>query len=316
MTVDRQSAWPTLIHENHAWVEAYEHGWAQLQAILVDEVWTDRDDLPWAIYCARYLWQHWPIETALNYVYTKSGPGSANAPRLAWLEWECFRLNGNRKRLHQTFPLLWEAWQAQIQRTHSGEFDHLKWLVQSQSLAEISHTLSHPLPGVIHKKEFLPDLQGFREEMQTLPSDSRSIAAWLERALLLLSLLCSNHEGLAYQHLLRSAVDLCVAHPELHRYLPPLLIDGVLGCIPNGGERSLTWWLYAEPPLGIQRYPLGSASLSLHAKQEQGAGTRITVETDAPVILEIVTAERSYLEVLDAGNHELTLTVLDRSDVR
>jgi hypothetical protein len=313
--MDSQSVWPALIHKKRAWVEAYEHGWTQLQAIVTEEAWTDKEDLPWAIYCARYLWQRWRIEAALDSVYAKEGTNSANDPPLAWLEWECFRLSGNCERLHRTFPLLWEAWQA-LQRGKDGEFDALTWLIQSQALAEISHALKDPLPGVIHKKEILPDLHSFLEEMQKLPADSSSVSIWLERALLLLSLLRSNHDAVGYQHLLRIAVDLCVSQPQLHRYLPPLLIDGVIGCVPNGGERYLTWWLYADPPLGIERYALGIASLSLHAKREEGVGTRITAETSAPAILEIITAERSYLELLDVGKHELTLTVLDRTDVR
>jgi hypothetical protein len=314
--MDLQTAWPTLIHGNGAWVEAYEHGWAQLQAVLVEEAWTDGGGLPWAIYSGRYLWKHWPIQTALDSLYMKGHAGGASNGQLAWLEWEYFRLTGDRDRLQRSFPLLWEAWQARNQRTADAGIDALTWLIQSQSLGEISHTLKHPLPGVIHKKEALPNLQGFREEMRKRPSDSGSAAAWLERSLLLLSLLRANHEVVAYQHLLGVAVDLCVSHPELHRYLPPLLIDGVIGCVPNGGTRYLTWWLYANPPIGIERYALGIASLSLHAKQEESAGTRILVETSAPTVLEIVTTERTYLEVLDAGSHELTLTVLDRSDVK
>jgi hypothetical protein len=314
--MDLQPAWPTLIHKNRAWVEAYEHGWAQLQAVLVDEAWTDGGRLPWAIYCARYLWKHWPIQAALDSLYMKGDAGGASDGQLAWLEWECFRLTGDRARLQRRFPTLWEAWQARNQRTPHGEVDALGWLVQSQALGEISRTLEHPLAGVGSAREVLPDLHSFQEEMRGLPTDSRSISTWLERCLLLLTLLRCNHEVGVYQRLLGVAVDACVAQPKLHRYLPPLLIDGVVGCVPNGGERYLTWWLYAEPPIGIETYALGSACVSLLAKQESGSGATILVETNAAAVLEIVTTERTYLEVLNAGQHELTLTVLDRSDVK
>jgi hypothetical protein len=313
--MDLQTVWPTFTHNNRAWVEAYEHGWAQLQAIFINPDRTEGKGLAWAIYCARYLWQHWPIQAALDFLYTKDDPRGSSDPLLAWLEWECFRLTGDRDRLQRSFPLLWEAWQARNQRTYA-EADALGWLIQSQALGEISHTLKHPLAGVTHKKEILPDLYSFQEEMRRLPTDSGSLLTWLERCLLLLSLLRSNYEVVAYQRLLRIAVDLCVAQPELHHYLPPLLIDGVIGCVPNGGERYLTWWLYADPPIGVGNYALGLASLSLRAKQESGSGVAILVATSAPIILEIVTTERTYLEVLDSGNHALTLTVLDRSDVR
>jgi hypothetical protein len=167
-----------------------------------------------------------------------------------------------------------------------------------------------------HPKDVLPDLHNVGEEWQNPPTARKAMGGWLEERLLLLALLPWDQDTERRQRLAQIAVDLCVSHEELHFYLPPLLLDHIIGCQPDGEERFLTWQLYADPPIGVERYPLGNVSLSLYAKQEKGEGTHLLIETSAPVAVEIVTAERTYLELLAAGQHDLTLTVLDRTDVR
>jgi hypothetical protein len=247
----------------------------------------------------------------LDNLYTKNKMDREEDPPLAWLELALFHLSGNRERLQRVFPLCMAATAPETQKRGDG----LRGLVQDRALNEIARILDQPLP-----KEGPPttrmDLSTVLGEQPHPMAEEGATAAWVENCLLWLWLLRAEQEADQHQHLSQLVANVCVERPALHCYLPPLLLDGVVGCQPNAVDHSLTWWLYTDPPIGVAHYRLGDASLSLHAKQERGAGTRLSVETTAPLTLEIVTPERSYLEILAAGQHGMLLTVLDRTDVR
>jgi hypothetical protein len=310
MTDDRKSGpvnsqpRPRIIHHNGAWVDAYENGWAQLACAA--------EGRPWTIYCARYAWGGWPVESTLDNLYTKNKAGREEDPLLAWLELALFRLTGNRERLQRVFPLCMAALPVP-EAKKTG--DRLRGLVHDRALNEIARILDQPLPKQGQPTAGL-DLSTVVGERPHPLAEEGATAAWVENCLLCLWLLRAEQEADQHQHLSQLVANVCVERPALHCYLPPLLLDGVVGCQPNAGDQSLTWWLYTDPPIGVEHYRLGDASLSLHAEQERGAGTRLSVETNAPLTLEIVTPERSYLEILAAGQHEMLLTVLDRTDVR
>lgn len=300
--------WPKIIHHHRTWVDAYENGWAQLRAVMVDGD-SMADTLLWALYCARYAWRRWPIEKTLDYVYTKGNSGFDQRSLLPWLELALYRLTGDRGRLRRIYP------QPETVAVEEANGDQLVRWVHGRARTEIAHLLDHsPRADVqfIHRM----DLSAALKSLSVPPVVEDERAVWVQNCLLLLWLLRAEQEGDAHQRLAQSVAAFCVERPALHRYLPPLLLDGVLGYQPDAEERTLTWWLYADPPIGVEGYPLAHTSVSLHAKQEERAGTLLSIQTNAPLTLEIITPARSYLEVLAAGQHDLVLTVLDRTDVR
>jgi hypothetical protein len=145
---------------------------------------------------------------------------------------------------------------------------------------------------------------------------SRTSEAWMEHSLLFMALLRRLQEPELLQDVAEAAIACSLPHRHRWIYLPSLMLDGVVGLEADAAHDLLSWWLYADLPLGVQGLKLGRGEISLQAQPEQGAGAHILIHTSHSLTLEISTHERSYMEQLSPGEHRMLLTVLDRTDVR
>jgi hypothetical protein len=83
-----------------------------------------------------------------------------------------------------------------------------------------------------------------------------------------------------------------------------LLMEVVLGIEPDAARRRMRWTPPAGEPLGVDRYPLGSATVRLE-QQPGPKGDRIVVDTDRPFTLELVQNGRSRDIACVAGRTEI-----------
>jgi hypothetical protein len=331
-----------VFHPNQAWLAVYSQGWAEAAATLHEDPFqVDQSRLGWTIFCARYAWPYWPLATRLDHLYGLHAALVETAPPLPWLEWELYQLSGDRKRLGQRFASL-QQWTNDMLIAAKPDL-HVQQVVSLQSLSWIAKHLDRieeasayqnqarticTLPAAEPLERALALLWADHPEAQAVqvitllrqslvhPLDNRERASWLERCLLLLAAL-RHHQQVEWATTVATmAMKMDVDEPSLFQYVPAIFIDGIVGCVPLADEGLLAWWLYQVPPLGIDHYRLGDNQISLHAIQEAGVGTLLTIQNSAPLLLEIVTARHSYLESLAAGHHCLTLTVLDRTDIK
>lgn len=348
--MDAQMAWPVVQHENHTWLDAYQSGWTQLYHLIESRACEQSPSARrWTVYCARYAWRSWPLATILDGCDT---PGEAPA---AWLEWELYRLSGDVVRLERCFQRWAGRTDARLPDAHPRALDPLWRVIDLQALVWIATALGRPdwecsalVEAAARSARQTPHAGGgagpFDSELarlwlaqsselgvQTAASLARQFAAlfphtagntpahrscWVQRGLLLLSLLRRLQEPEGVRRLAMHLLETCATAPDLHIYVPVLLIDGVLGCEPDAPAQFLSWWLYTSPPLGIDRLQIGAATVTCQAPRELGQGTQVIVRNSDILTLEILTPERNYLEHLAPGTHRLTLTVLDRTDVK
>ena len=321
-------AWPQIDLPSPAWTDAYARGQADLARRL------QHTPDAWTVFCARYVYRDWSIGASLNPGYANTSISVAAA---YWLAWSVFGLDGDEEKLAAVLA-------HDLVEDDPFSADPLRMMVALQSQAWMCAALGRPLPrghadAVAQTQArfgLLPPLDQRLAQLWTAPDDPqdavllsllddlKSLAAHphrlptiIDRCLLLIQLLHHRHEGALAHDLAVIAADGCSHDPALHAYLPPLLLDGVLGLVPAAAENFVTWHLpdtFAQ--IAVTDYDVGKASLSLRAIQDRQAGDHIHVITDAPFTLEIVTAERTYVEALTAGEHWVRLTVLDRTDVR
>ncbi len=325
--------WPQIDLPSPVWTDAYEHGWADLARRVQSTVDKGLSPDAWTVFCARYLCQQWPLIDSPSFGYANKMVSVAQA---YWLEWTLFG--------HCADPTRLEAVLAHdLAEDDPFNADPLRAMVALQSATWMCEALGRPRPGWVAKTvrqtrgrfHLLPpldqrlaqlwadpdDLQEailrpLLDDLHILAADRRRLPTIIDRCLLLIQLLHHGQEHALAHALAVTAAEGCSRRPSMYLYLPPLLLDGVLGLIPSAAESFLTCYLPdAFTPRAVTRYAVGSASVSLRAKHEIGAGDQIHVVTDAPLTLEIVTEQRSYVEALAAGEHQITLTVLDRTDV-
>lgn len=319
--------WPQIDLPSPVWTNAYARG----QADLARRVQHSPD--AWVLFCARYAYRDLPIGSLPNLGYANTSISVAAAYGLAW---SLFGLDGDVEKLEAVFA-------HDLVEDDPFSADPLRMMVALQSQAWMCEALGRPLPrghaDVLAQTQarfpLLPPLDqrlaqlwadpDEPQETVLLPllADLKSLAAdpirlptIIDRCLLLIQLLHHRQDGALAHDMVILAADGCSRDPSLHLYLPPLLLDGVLGLVPAAAENFVTWHLpdtFAQ--IAVTDYHVGKASLSLRAIQDPQAGDHVHVVTDAPLTLEIVTAERTYVEALTAGEHWVRLTVLDRTDV-
>jgi len=83
-----------------------------------------------------------------------------------------------------------------------------------------------------------------------------------------------------------------------------LLMEVVLGLEPDAVRRTLRWTPPAGEPVGVERFPLGSATIRL--EQQPGAkGDKVLVDTDRPFTLELVQYEKTRTITCAAGRTQI-----------
>lgn len=336
--------WPQILHPNEVWRTAYARGWTALSEIIIKETaGSNNHELAWALFCARYTWRSWPIYTKLDMLPGQARTPAVIGPPLAWLEYELYQLTGDLGRLARRYELL-RQWTHEI-ATPPSTGGSLEAIVHLQALAWMAAMLKHHDQANRFQSLAFDLCDG---PLSMAPLDQEMARLWvdpaaanIDRAVTLLQHLLTEHGrqsgeragiitrcllllAALYHHqntgwtaeIATIAMDACLAKPSLAWLIPPLLIDGIVGCVPMAHEGMISWRLFQPPPIGVANYSFTEGLLSLQASRDAGAGTHLTIDTSVPVLLEIVTEERAYLEVLEIGNHSLTLTILDRTNVK
>jgi hypothetical protein len=310
----------------------------------------------WILTCARYAWDSWPIESVLDQAWDVLPGGerhpSVQEAQAVWLEWQLYLLSGRVERLQRCV----DHFAGHVYEAPHLQSSGLLWpVIALSTLAEMADRLDQPkLTGHYGRRAMEAGQQAHSPAAEGPAAVAREMASlWLappgsstttalerlvdivketlssensqehraadpgvELSLLLMALLRRRQEVALLGAVAEAAIARCLPHRQRWRYLPPLLIDGVVGLEVDAGHNLLSWWLYASLPLGIEGLPFGSGQLSLQAEPKQGAGARISIHSSQPLTLEINTHERSYVEQLSPGEHTMLLTVLDRTDVR
>ncbi|MBI1295619.1 hypothetical protein GC175_11760 [bacterium] len=319
--------WPKIDLPSPAWTDAYARGQADLAQRLrhTSDAWTR--------FAARYVQRAWPIGAPPNHDYANKGISVAQG---YWLAWTIFALDGDAEKLETVLA-------HDLVEDDPFSADPLRMMVALQSQAWMCAALGCPLPrghadAVAQTQarfSLLPPLDQrlaqlwaapndpqdeillpLLADLQSLAADPHRLPTIIDRCLLLIQLLHHRQEGALAHALAVTAADGCSRDPACHLYLPPLLLDGVLGLVPAAADNLVTWHLPdAFAQIAVTDYHVGKASLLLRAIQDPQAGDHVHVITDALLTLEIVTPERTYVEALTAGEHWVRLTVLDRTDV-
>ena len=81
-------------------------------------------------------------------------------------------------------------------------------------------------------------------------------------------------------------------------------MEVVLGLEPDAVRRTLRWTPPAGEPVGVERFPLGSATIRL--EQQPGAkGDKVLVDTDRPFTLELVQNGKTKTIACAAGRTQI-----------
>lgn len=82
-----------------------------------------------------------------------------------------------------------------------------------------------------------------------------------------------------------------------------LLLEVIIGIEPNALTNTIRWHVPAEVGWGVERIPLGTATIDLVRSSAQ----QITVACDRPFVLELVIDGKPRRHELSAGDHRLTI---------